>query len=137
MDKVGPLERTKQGHNYILNIVDEATRYPEAFPLQNTEAKTIADASMLLFSCVDLPQKILTDQGANFKSQLLKGVYAVLGTLGCTTTAYHPQSNGRFERFNNTLKEKLTKICTDNQDDWDQLLPYALFTYRGVPHEEK
>ena len=33
IDIVGPLNRTKRGHKYILVICDYATKYPEAIPL--------------------------------------------------------------------------------------------------------
>ncbi|CAG2248609.1 unnamed protein product [Mytilus edulis] len=136
MDIIGPLERTKKGNKYVLTVVDEATRYPEAFPLKNTEAKTIADALILMFSRVGIPQTILTDQGSNFKSQLLADLYEILGARGCTTSPYRPQSNGRCERFNGTLKSMLKKLCTESAEEWDELVPYALFAYREVPHEE-
>ena len=27
-------------------------------------------------------------------------------------------------------------MCRKNSDEWDELIPYALFAYREVPHEE-
>jgi hypothetical protein len=30
IDIVGPLSRTKKGNKYILTVIDEGTRYPEA-----------------------------------------------------------------------------------------------------------
>ena len=44
IDIVGELPRTTTGYKYILTIVDYATRYPEAIPLQITNAKTVAEA---------------------------------------------------------------------------------------------
>ncbi|CAC5369044.1 unnamed protein product [Mytilus coruscus] len=89
-----------------------------------------------MFSRVGIPQTILTDQGSNFKSQLLADLYEILGAQGCTTSPYRPQSNGRCERFNGTLKSMLKKLCTESAEEWDELVPYALFAYREVPHEE-
>ena len=43
MDIVGPLIRSKSGNKYILVICDYSTRYPEAVPLKNIEAETIAE----------------------------------------------------------------------------------------------
>lgn len=42
MDLVGPLPKSARGHKYILVVVDYATRYPEAIPLQNMASKNIA-----------------------------------------------------------------------------------------------
>lgn len=136
MDIVGPLNRTKKGNKYILTIVDDATRYPEAFPLKSCEAENIATCLIDLFSRVGVPRTILTDQGSNFKSELLKQLYDLLKVKGITTSPYHPEANGKTERFNGTLKSMLKKLCVEQTLEWDTLLPYVLFAYREVPHEE-
>lgn len=94
MDIVGPLNRTKSGKKYILTIIDHSTRYPEAFALKEIDAKSVASALIEIFSRVGLPKIILTDQGSNFKSQLLKELYEMVNIQGITTSPYTPQSNG-------------------------------------------
>jgi len=42
MDIVGPLSKSVRGHQYILVIIDYATRYPEAVSLRKANAKQIA-----------------------------------------------------------------------------------------------
>ncbi|KAL3855789.1 hypothetical protein ACJMK2_014989 [Sinanodonta woodiana] len=137
MDIVGPLARTKSGNKHILTVVDDATRYPEAFPLKDMEATSGARALIELFSRVGFPRVILTDKGINFTSTLLKHLYELVGIRGVTTTPYHPQANGKVERTVLTvLKSMLRKFCTDNKNEWDEMLPCLLFAYREVPHEE-
>ena len=133
MDIVGPLERTRSGHRFILVICDYASRYPEAFPLRNITASAIAQALLQLISRVDIPNEILTDQGTAFLSKTMKQVYSLLGIRGIRTTPYHPQTDGLVERYNRTLKSMLKKFVADNGKDWDQWLPYLLFAYREVP----
>lgn len=133
MDIVGPLEKSRGGHRYILVICDYATRYPEAFPLRNTKARQIANCLIQLFSRVGVAKEILTDQGSNFTSRFLRQVYSLLGIKGIRTTPYHPQTDGMVERFNQTLKAMLRKFVNDTGSDWDQWLPYLLFAYREVP----
>lgn len=127
MDIVGPLNRTKSGKKYILTIIDHSTHYPDAFALKEIDAKSVANALIELFSRVGLPKIILTDQGSNFKSQLLKELYEMVNIQGITTSPYTPQSNGCVERFNGTLKSVLKKLCTENTNEWDELLPFVLF----------
>uniref|UniRef100_A0A8C1PVR7 Integrase catalytic domain-containing protein n=1 Tax=Cyprinus carpio TaxID=7962 RepID=A0A8C1PVR7_CYPCA len=133
MDIVGPLEKTKTGNRYMLVITDYATRYPEVFPLKSIKARVVASALIQLFSRVGFPKSIVTDQGSNFMSELLKQVYKLFGIKGVRTTPYHPQTDGLTERFNQTLKQMLRKFVVDKSDDWDQWLPYLLFAYREVP----
>ena len=44
MDIIGPLERSAQGYRFVLVLIDYATRYPEAIPLRNISAKSVAQA---------------------------------------------------------------------------------------------
>jgi transposase InsO family protein len=118
-----------------LTVIDEGTRYPEAFPLPSIEAERIAQSLVQLFSRVGVARVILSDQGSNFTSTLLKQ-YEMLGVKGITTSLYRPQSNGKCERYNGTLKKVLKKLCITYEKDWDEMLSYALFAYRETPHEE-
>ena len=133
MDIVGPLERSRRGNRYILVIMDYATKYPEAFPLRHIKARQVANALLQLVTRVGIPQEVLTDQGTNFTSKLLKQVYQYLGIKAIKTTPYHPQTDGLVERFNQTLKNMLRKFVADSGADWDEWLPYLLFAYREVP----
>ena len=133
MDVVGPLDKSRAGHKYILVTCDYATRYPEAFPLRNTKSRQVANSLIQLFSRVGIPREIITDQGTNFNSGFMRQVYSLLGIRGIRTTPYHPQTDGMVERFNQTLKAMLRKYVSDTVDNWDQWLPYLLFAYREVP----
>lgn len=76
MDIVAPLDGTASGYNFILVIVDYATRYPKAVALQNISAQAmignrtrsaglrcLVDNELVeLFSQVGLPREILTDR---------------------------------------------------------------------------
>lgn len=46
------------------------------------------------------------------------------------SSAYHPQTNGMVERFNQTLQRSLVKFVNDNQNDWDEKIDGVLFAYR-------
>ena len=135
MDLVGPLPKSRRGNKYILTICDYATRYPEAIPLLSIEATRIARELIILFSRFGVPEEILTDQGSNFLSSLLGELYHALQINRIRTTPYHPQTDGLVERFNGTLKSMLGKFVSRNQKDWDDYLPYLLFSYREVPQE--
>ena len=45
-------------------------------------------------------------------------------------SAYHPQTNGLTERFNQTLKDALIQVVNERQNDWDQHLDKIMFSYR-------
>ena len=107
IDIVGPLSRTKKGNKYILTVIDEGTRYTEAFPLPSIEAERIAQSFLQLVNRVGVGRVMLSDQGSNFTSTLLKQLHEMLGVKGITTSPYRSQSNGKCERYTVTLKKVL------------------------------
>ena len=133
MDIVRPLPRSRQGNRFVLVICDYATRYPEAVPMKNLDAGSVAEELIKVFSRVGVPQEILTDQGTNFTSKLLTELYKMLHVQPIRTTPYHPQTDGLVERFNQTLKMMIRKTAVKEGLDWDKMVPYILFAYREVP----
>ena len=79
------------------------------------------------FCCCEV---IISDQGREFVNKVKKELLQLTGTEHCVTSAYHPQSNGLTERFNQTLQTALTKVVNETQDDWDEHLSSVLFAYR-------
>jgi len=136
VDLVGPMMPASQdGHRYILVMVDYATRYPEAVPLKNMTAETVAEALFNMWTRLGLPASVLTDRGTQFTSELMAEVFAMLNIRGLKTTPYHAQTNGLVERFNGTLKSMLRKLCEEQPKMWHKFVPAILFAYREVPQE--
>ncbi len=105
---MGPLPASREGHSYLLTVMDRATRWPEAFPLKAT----------MVFACVDMlvdgwisrygvPEDITTDRGPQFTSEVWSLLSGRLGIRHHPTTTYHPQAKRLVERFHRQLKEAL------------------------------
>lgn len=134
MDILGPLPPTPRGNKYLLVVVDYFTKWPEAYPIPNQEAETIADVLVEHFFCrFGIPLELHTDQGKNFDSNLLKSVCSRLSIYKTRTTAYHPESDGITERANRTILSGLIKLC-EAQTDWDKVAPLVLMHYRASIH---
>ncbi|XP_025155003.1 uncharacterized protein LOC112588630 [Harpegnathos saltator] len=135
MDIMGPLPITDTGNSYILTIQDLLTKYSLAIPLAETTSLTIADAFVKHFICIyGAPRALLTDQGSNFLTSLMKNIARKFGIQQYKTTAYHPQSNGSIERSHHVLMEYLkTQITRDT--NWDEHLHLAMFSYNTSIHE--
>lgn len=134
MDIVGPLPRSN-GNRYILTICYYPTHYPEAIPIPNTEAITIAKELVSVFARVGIPDEILTDQGSNFMLNLLQEMYLMSNITRLRTSPYQPQTDGLMERFHRTLQFMIRKFAASNQRDWDEHFPYRLFAFREVLQE--
>ncbi|KRY40494.1 hypothetical protein T01_5451 [Trichinella spiralis] len=129
------LEETQNGNRYILVVCDYFSKWPEAFPLPNAEARTVATALVNgVFCRYGAPETLHSDQGRIFESELVKEVCQLFGVTKTRATAYHPQSDGLVERMNRTLLDMLAKASIDHPEDWDVYLDRALLAYRTSVH---
>ena len=110
--------------------MDFATRYPEAVALKSILTTVVAEALVSIFARVGVPDEVLSDQGTQFTSALMKEVGRLLLMKQLTTTPYHPQCNGLVERFNATLKTMLKRMCSESPKDWNRYIDALLFAYR-------
>lgn len=135
MDIVGPLPITDNGNEYILTIQDQLTKYSVAVPLEVANSEEIAKAFTRRFICqFGSPKAILTDQGSNFTSSMMKKFAKYFKIKQYCTSAFHPQSNGSLERSHHVLTEYLKHYISDERD-WDNWLEHAMFSYNTSVHE--
>ena len=124
------------GPHDILVIVDEFTRYAEAYPIANKDADTCADKMVEEWICrFGIPEQMLSDRGAQFLGDLFKALCRQLRIEKVKTTSYHPQCNGANERMHGTLYTILRALVNKNGKNWRKQLPLALFVYRNAVHK--
>lgn len=135
LDTVGPLPVTPSGNKYILTMQDNLTKYCIAVAIPNIRATTIADAFARHFIAIyGTPRAILTDKGTSFIGNLMTHLSEIFKIKQITTSGYRPQTNGSLERSHIVLAEYL-KHYMDNYEDWDLLIPFAMFSYNTSVHE--
>jgi transposase InsO family protein len=135
IDHIGPFPMTNGGYKYILVIVDRFTRYAEAFPCTDESAPTTARIFIEHIICrYGFPLVLLSDRGSGFTSILFTELLKILSIKKIKTMAYHPKSNGGVEIVNKTLKKTLKMWVNEHHNDWDALLPYAIFSYNTSVH---
>ena len=76
------------------------------------------------------PQKLLSDRGREFVNKVNSELSEKFGIQRLVTSAYHPQANGLDECTNQTLKDRLSKLVNDHQDDWDDYLEEVAYSLR-------
>lgn len=136
VDAVGPLIETPRGNKYILVFADYFTRWVEAFAVAALDTITFVNTMIDgVISRHGVPERLLSDRGSNFTSELARSLYETLGIKKLFGAAYHPQTQGLVERFNGTLIGMLKMYVGETQKDWDLYLPRVLFAYRTSYHE--
>ena len=58
-------------------------------------------------------------------------MYETLGTRLEFSTAFHPQTDGQTERVNQILEDMLRACALDYGSSWDEIFPYAEFSYNN------
>ena len=136
IDLFGPLPQTQSGNNVVLVMTDHFTRWCDAIPLPDGKAATVARAlDERVFAYFGVPERIHSDQGRQFQSELFQACCELWGCEKTETTPYRPQGNSVVERLNRTLGNSLRALLIDHEgEEWDRLLPQIVRTLRATPH---
>lgn len=133
MDLIGPLIKTPGGCQYILTLVDHCSGWAEAFPIPaKTSYEVWKKLSREYFPRHGYPDVIINDQGLEFGAKSLKDYLKDVGIDQRRTTSYNPQSNGKCERLNGTLKTIISRLINNARDSWEDQLGPALMAYNNA-----
>jgi len=128
------------GHDFIHIAVDDHSRYAYAEALPDERAETTA---AFLERCLTtlkkqgiVVERILTDNGGNYRSHAFAAVASKHGVRLKRTRPYRPQTNGKAEAFNKTLQREWAylRLYETNAERCDAL-PRFLHEYNAHrPH---
>ncbi|XP_069155643.1 uncharacterized protein [Solanum lycopersicum] len=94
MDVIGPIKSSAaNGHRFILVSIDYFTKWVEAASYK-----------------FGVPESIITDNGANLNSHLMKEICKQFKIIHRKSTAYRPQMNRAVESTNKNIKKILRKM---------------------------
>ncbi|UYV63018.1 hypothetical protein LAZ67_2002859 [Cordylochernes scorpioides] len=134
LDLIGPLPHS-ENCTHILTAIDRYSKWPEAFPISDKTAISVAKAFFRgWISRYGVPATITTDQGREFESHLFKDLTSLIGTNRIRTTAYNPAANGLVERLHRQIKAAI--MSSGNTINWIDALPLVLLGIRTSYKED-
>ncbi|GFT34557.1 retrovirus-related Pol polyprotein from transposon 412 [Trichonephila clavipes] len=134
IDAVGPLPVSTKQNRYLITSISVASKYLEAIPVESITSPNVIDALLSIFSRIGFPREIQSDQGTSFTSELTTTFFNKFGIKMTRSSVSHSQSNA-VERVHRTIKRVIKALCVESGEDWEGVLPLALFSLRTVAHE--
>jgi transposase InsO family protein len=129
--QAGRKNRANAGMSFLHNAVDDHSRLAYSEILTDEKKETAVgfwQRAHAYFNAAGITvQRVLTDNGACYKSHHWRNSLAEQGISHKRTRPYRPQTNGKVERFNRTLLEewayaKLYRTEAERRDAYPQWL---------------
>lgn len=134
VDFLGPYPRSKSGNIGIFIVLDNCTK----FPFLKAVKKFTVDAILPfleqdLFHCFGVPEKVISDNGVQFRSHAFNNLLQNYGVSHAYTAAYAPQGNSS-ERVNRSVISGIKAYIHPNQTNWDEHLSKICCSLRSSLH---
>ena len=127
-------ETSTSDNKHILTIIDHLTGWLEAFLIPDRSADTIVSTFINNYLPVHVcPRYILSDNGMEFKNQLMDQGFQQLGIDNTFSAPYHPQSNGKMEVLHKYLNLHLKNSAKRIQHIGTSISIKFLLATEGCP----
>ena len=131
MDFIGPIDPPSNGKSYILVCTDYLTKWVEVKAMKHAhDEKVVEFLYEEVFTCYGVSKELVTNQGAQFTSNLILALMKQYNIRHRKSSPYHPQANGQVEVTNRELENILTKIVHLHHRDWTNRLQEVVWAYK-------
>jgi hypothetical protein len=127
IDSIGPFTPDQFGNTYAVVLIDMFTRFMCVYAVPDTSAKEAVKAMIIHSGHYGMPKSIRTDNGTEYKNQLMAEATKLLGTEHEFIVAHQHQQNGIVERCNRECNEYIRALLYTKHAEkgkWSELLPF-------------
>eukprot|EP00752_Nemacystus_decipiens_P015644 g13961.t1 len=125
--------KSEKGNQYLLVVVDRASKFLAAFPLPNKDALSVSRKLLGLLLTFGLPLSIRADMGSENTAQVMQHLCSWLKVSLDYGPVNHPRAQGAVERMGGWLQEALSLLCKAWPKRWDDYVPVATWIHRVTP----
>ena len=137
MDSSELLYELNKIHNrYFFCIIDHFSKFWMAFIIENKEANIILKYLKLALECNGYPEEIGSDNGREFKNNLIENYLKENNIKFIHWAPYNPHSQGVVERFHQTIKDLIYSVYMEKNKNFDikDCLDISLKKYNNHRH---
>ncbi|XP_052163107.1 uncharacterized protein LOC127780208 [Oryza glaberrima] len=136
-DILGPFKAARGEYQHLYVAIDKFTRWPEAYLVVKIDKHSTLKFIRGITCWFGVPNRIITDNGTQFTSELFGDYCDDMGIKLCFTSSAHPKSNGQVKRANaeivKGLNTKTYNVLKKHGDSWLEELPAMLWANRTTP----
>jgi hypothetical protein len=122
VDLLGPC-MTSEGSQYILVIIDAASRYVWLRALDQPTAECIAREMLKIFAEFGWPSVVVTDGGRNISQAQVANLLKAVGAEARVTVPEAHEQNSAVERVIREVRQLINKKCEADPKGWRKHLP--------------
>ena len=119
------MTKSSDDMNYILVIIDVFSGFVILFALHEKDAETIATKLWDVICLIGPPKIIQSDQGSEFVNAIIQSLLRHEGISHRVITAYHPETDGKVERCNSTVRSTINKMVRGMHVYWPLYLSFV------------
>ena len=132
------------GYYYLVTVMDDFSRFILAWQLKtDMSANSLIDVTQEavdLTGMTDVPVEdrtfLLTDNGAGYISRKFDEYLGLVGIKHITAAPYHPQTNGKIERYHRTIKGKINLVPYDTPSELENEIASFVQYYNYYRYHE-
>ena len=123
------------GYENVLTAMEVFSRYPFAYSLTDASAIIVSNVLIdIMTKNACLPTPLATDKGTTLTSTIIAEVTQNLGITPKCATTKHPQTIGKLERTQVSLKTNLKMTCGEYRRQWHKSLSLAVLNQNPSYH---
>ena len=118
------------GYYYLVTVMDDYSRFILAWKLQtDMTADSLIEVVQLAIDATGMTEvpvedrtKLLSDNGSGYVSRAFRDYLQLVGIYHILASPFHPQTNGKLERYHQSIKQEVNQLPYEMPADLEQAI---------------